>query len=255
MTGTLVVVGGASGIGASVARLVVSDESVKRLVVADVDQALAESTATQARAISPDTDVASRHVDLTDGSSVGSLLEVTADADRVVISAGIFDAASSLDVEMDAFRRVLEVNLVGVFHAAQLYSRHMVERGGGVIVGVASIAARMPRMRQAAYSASKAGLRQALRVLAMEVAPAGVRINTVSPGPTDTPMMRELAQDHSSVHDLASGSSEAFRPRIPHGRVATPDDIAHAVAFLLSPGAEHVHMHDLVVDGGEMLGM
>jgi 2,3-dihydro-2,3-dihydroxybenzoate dehydrogenase len=156
---------------------------------------------------------------------------------------------------MDTFRRLLAVNLVGSFHVAQCYAREMGARGGGTIVGVASIAARMPRMRQAAYSASKAGLRQALRVLAMEVAPLGVRINTVSPGATDTPMMRELAHDHQSLDDLALGSSEAMRPRIPHGRVATPEDIAHAVAFLLSPNAEHVHMHDLVVDGGEMLGM
>ena len=87
--------------------------------------------------------------------------------------------------------------------------------GGGAIVGVASIAARMPRMRQAAYCASKAGMRQGLRVLGMEVAGAGVRINTVSPGATDTPMMRALAADHDSVDDLAQGTLEAMRPADP----------------------------------------
>jgi 2,3-dihydro-2,3-dihydroxybenzoate dehydrogenase len=122
-------------------------------------------------------------------------------------------------------------------------------------VAVASIAARMPRMRQAAYVASKAGLRQALRVLALETVPNGVRINTVSPGPTDTPMMRELAADHASVDDLAAGSPEAFRPPIPDRRVARPEQVAAAVAWLLSPESEHVALHDLHVDGGETLGM
>ena len=110
-------------------------------------------------------------------------------------------------------------------------------------------------MRQAAYCASKAGMRQALRVLALETVPAGVRINFVSPGPTDSPMMRSLAADHSSVDDLAVGSPPAFRPRIPSGRVGRPSDIAAAVEFLLSPASEHVAMHDLYVDGGESLGI
>jgi 2,3-dihydro-2,3-dihydroxybenzoate dehydrogenase len=113
----------------------------------------------------------------------------------------------------------------------------------------------MPRMRQAAYCASKAGMRQGLRVLGMEVAPLGVRVNTVSPGPTDTPMMRALAADHANVDDLAMGSLEAMRPRIPGGRVATPVDVANAVSFLLAPASEHVCLQDIVVDGGELLGM
>jgi 2,3-dihydro-2,3-dihydroxybenzoate dehydrogenase len=113
----------------------------------------------------------------------------------------------------------------------------------------------MPRMRQAAYSASKAALRQGLRVLAMEVTGSGVRINTVSPGPTDTEMMRELAGDHAAMDDLASGSLEVMRPRIPAGRVALASDVAAVVAFLLSPASSHMVMADLVVDGGELLGM
>jgi 2,3-dihydro-2,3-dihydroxybenzoate dehydrogenase len=110
-------------------------------------------------------------------------------------------------------------------------------------------------MRQAAYSASKAALRQALRVLAMEVADRGVRINTVSPGPTDTEMMRQLSGDHAAIDDLALGSLEAMRPRIPAGRVALSSEIAYAVTFLLSSASSHVQMADLVIDGGELLGM
>jgi 2,3-dihydro-2,3-dihydroxybenzoate dehydrogenase len=97
-------------------------------------------------------------------------------------------------------------------------------------------------------------MRQALRVLAKETVPHGVRINTVSPGPTDTPMMRALASDHAFM-DLSRGSPEAFRPPIPGGRVASPSDIAAAVAFLLSPESAHIAMQDLLVDGGETLGL
>jgi 2,3-dihydro-2,3-dihydroxybenzoate dehydrogenase len=169
--------------------------------------------------------------------------------------AGIFAASPASETTRDEFDRILAVNLVGDFLVAQAYAREMVRRGRGAIVGVTSIASRIPRMRQAAYAASKAGLRQALRVLAMETVPHGVRINTVSPGPTDTPMMRSLAADHATVDDLAAGSPEAFRPRVPAGRVARPDQVAAAVAFLLSPDAEHIAFHDLYVDGGESLGV
>ncbi len=138
---------------------------------------------------------------------------------------------------------------------AQGYSRQMDERAEGAIVAVATVASRHPRMRQAGYCASKAGMRQALRVLALETVPRGVRINFVSPGPTDTEMMRTLARDHASVDDLASGSAEAYRPPILDGRVARPADIAAAVRFLLGPESGHVALHDLVVDGGELLGV
>jgi 2,3-dihydro-2,3-dihydroxybenzoate dehydrogenase len=253
MGSTAVVIGGGRGIGRAVAHALAGDATVARLLVADIDGALAEETVrTDAR----DGLVGeARAVDLTDPDALRALVAESAGADRVAITAGVFSATSSLEVTGEEFMRVLGVNLVGCFLAAQLYAREMVDRGGGAIVATASIAARMPRMRQAAYSASKAGLRQALRVLAMEVVGDGVRINTVSPGPTDTPMMRELASDHASVDDLAQGSALALRPRIPNGRVATCEDVAAAVHFLLSPASAHIVMHDLVVDGGELLGM
>jgi 2,3-dihydro-2,3-dihydroxybenzoate dehydrogenase len=252
MSSTVVVIGGARGIGGAIAESLGEDPTITRLVVADIDLALATETC---GAIAPSANATATFVDLSDAASVEQLVKETNVADRVVIASGIFTAAPATDVDLDAFRHVLDVNLIGAFHAAQLYAAHMVTRGSGSIVAVASIAARMPRMRQAAYASSKAGLRQALRVLAMEVAADGVRINTVSPGPTDTEMMRSLAADHSSVDDLALGSIEAFRPRIPDGRVATTMDIANAVKFLLSADAGHIVMQDLVIDGGELLGM
>ncbi len=251
--GTTVVVGAAQGIGAQIARRLAGEEWTSRLVLADLRldgcRALASELAAnelQAEAL---------EVDVTDREQVAALVGASADAERLVIASGAFAPAPALEVEPDEFARIIGVNLTGAFFVAQAYARAMAGRGSGAIVAVASIAARMPRMRQAAYCASKAGMRQGLRVLGMEVAPLGVRVNTVSPGATDTPMMRALAADHANVDDLAHGSLEAMRPRIPGGRVARPEDVANVVSFLLAPSSEHILLQDVVVDGGELLGM
>ena len=118
----------------------------------------------------------------------------------------------SLEVTRADLERILSVNTFGTFMVAQGYAREMVERGEGSIVAIGSIAARMPRMRQAAYCASKAAMRQALRVLALETVPRGVRINFVAPGPADTEMMRALQQDHSMA-DLWRGTPDGFDRR------------------------------------------
>jgi 2,3-dihydro-2,3-dihydroxybenzoate dehydrogenase len=253
MTQTTVVVGAAQGIGAELARRLASDPWTRRLVLADL---VLDGCEELARELDGEgCEVSAQAVDVTDADQVDALLETTSDAERVAIAAGIFAPAAALEVEREQFSRILDVNLAGVFFVAQAYARAMAERGSGSIVGVASIAARMPRMRQVAYCASKAGMRHALRVLGMEVAPSGVRVNTVSPGATDTPMMRTLAGDHPSVDDLAVGSLEAMRPRIPHGRVARTADVANVVSFLLAPESAHIQLQDVVVDGGELLGM
>ena len=199
-------------------------------------------------------DVTATRVDVADPASVEALVAQSSSAGKVAIAAGIFRASPSVMTSVTEFEEVFRVNAFGCFHVAQQYAVSMSEGGGGAIVAVGSIAARMPRMRQAAYASSKAALRQALRVLAMEVSGSGVRINTVSPGATDTEMMRELANDHGSVDNLAEGSLEALRPRIPAGHVAAASDIAAVVAFLLSPASRHVVMGDIVVDGGGAAG-
>jgi 2,3-dihydro-2,3-dihydroxybenzoate dehydrogenase len=252
-TGMAVVIGAAQGIGEEVARHLATVPWTTEVVLADKNLPLATAVSEdlqkaghRARAI---------HVDIADPASIAALAEATAEAEHVAIVAGIFRPAPSLEVEPGDFTEILAVNLIGVFFVAQAYARRMVTRNSGSICAIASIAARVPRMRQAAYCASKAGMRQALRVLALETVPHNVRINVVSPGPTETVgMMRTLAADHPSV-DLSQGTPEAFRPRIPDGRIAQPSDVATAVAFLLSPDSGHISMHDLYVDGGESLGL
>lgn len=249
---TTVVVGAARGIGEAVARRLAFEPWAGKVVLADL--LLEETSAVAADLASKGRQVEALPVDLRSDASIAALVERTREADRVAIVAGVFKATPSLEVERAEMERILSVNLLGTFMVAQAYARQMVERGEGSICAIGSIAARMPRMRQAAYCASKAGMRQALRVLALETVPRGVRINFVAPGPTDTPMMRDLQQDHS-MDDLWQGSPDAYRPRIPDRRVAVPQDIAAAVAFLLSPNAAHIAFHDLYVDGGESLGL
>jgi 2,3-dihydro-2,3-dihydroxybenzoate dehydrogenase len=249
---TTVVVGAAQGIGAEVARHLARRDDTGKLVLADiradgVENLAAELTAAGAEAVATT-------VDITDESSIAELVASAPDATRVALVAGIFRANPSVEVPKDEFERILAVNLVGIFFTAQAYSRSMAAIGGGSICAIGSIAARMPRMRQAAYCASKAGMRQGLRVLGMEVISDGVRINFVAPGPTATEMMVALSSDHGN-QELWHGSPEAFRPRIPDQRVGTPEDVAAAVGFLLSDEATHIVLHDLYVDGGESLGL
>lgn len=248
-----VVVGAARGIGRAIAEELARTDPSAMLLVADVDADGAEQLA---RSLKDDgADVSAAHVDVSDPASVDALVAQSAEAQKVAIASGIFRASPSMETSVTEFEEVFRVNAIGCFHVAQQYAVQMAARNGGAIVALGSVAARMPRMRQAAYSSSKAALRQALRVLAMEVSGSGVRINMVSPGPTDTEMMRQLASDHRSVDDLATGSLEALRPRIPSGHVAATADIAAVVGFLLSPASRHVVMGDIVVDGGELLGM
>ncbi len=244
-----VIVGASQGIGAEVARTLARSSTV---VLADIKVDAAAELADELVATGA---TASAHmVDVTNPESVAALVAATPGTNRLVIAAGAFSAGPSLEVEPAELTRILSVNLVGAYDVARQYSAVMIESGGGAIVAIGSIAARMPRLRQAAYSASKAGMRQAMRVLGLEVRERGVRINFVAPGPTQTPMMDELAGDHAGIQ-LWEGELETWRPRIPDGRVAQPEDVANAIEFLLSDKAAHISLHDLYVDGGESLGM
>ncbi len=248
-----VVVGAAQGIGAAVARRLATQPETGRLVLADINLDLAGILSAELASVDMAAEVV--HVDISSQASVDALVEKTGNARRVALVAGVFQAKPSDEVTADDLNQILSVNLVGTFLTAQAYAKAMVLSGeGGSICAVGSIAARMPRMRQAAYCASKAGMRQALRVLGMEVLGRGVRINFVAPGPTRTPMMAQLAGDHRNG-DLWAGSPEALRPPIPDRRVGQPEDVAAAVAFLLSEQSAHIALHDMYVDGGESLGL
>jgi len=251
--GTTVVVGAAHGIGAAIAHRVAREPWTNRLVLAGLSEAGMQALADALRR--DDLPVEVEHVDLADDASVAALVARTGEAERVAIAAGIYSGAPALDTSREEIERVLAVNLYGVFFTAQGYARQMVSRRSGSIVAIGSISGRFPRMGQVAYGMAKAGMRQALRILAMETVPYGVRINVVSPGPTKSDMLHKLMADHPNLDDLATGSLSSFRPAVPDAHVGRPEQVAAATAFLLSPDAAHIAFHDLYIDGGETLGI
>ena len=129
----------------------------------------------------------------------------------------------------------------------------MAARGRGAIVTIGSNAGGVPRMNLAAYAASKAAAAHFMRCLGLELAGQGVRCNVVSPGSTDTGMLRELMGE-AATRDVVQGLPDQFRVGIPLRRIAEPADVAAAVSFLVSDAARHITLQDLYVDGGAGLG-
>ncbi|MBC6445979.1 2,3-dihydro-2,3-dihydroxybenzoate dehydrogenase [Actinokineospora xionganensis] len=174
--------------------------------------------------------------------------------DFLVNTAGVLRTGHALDLSEEDWVRTFDVNTKGVFLASRAAARKMVERKQGAIVTVASNAANVPRTSMAAYGASKAASIAFTKTLALELSAFHVRCNVVSPGSTDTSMMRALWTGADGAADAIVGSPGAFRVGIPLGKIAQPDDIADAVVFLLSDAANHITMQELCVDGGAALG-
>jgi NAD(P)-dependent dehydrogenase (short-subunit alcohol dehydrogenase family) len=162
--------------------------------------------------------------------------------DILVNNAGVGTNHDALDATEEEWDEVLDVNLKGLFFACQAAGRHMVERGYGRIVNMSSQAGSVGIRRHAAYSASKGGVEQLTRVLALEWAPHGVTVNAVAPTFIRTPGTAERLDRPEFLADVLS--------RIPAGRVGTTMEVAAAVVFLASPAASLVNGAVLAVDGG-----
>ncbi|MET7773886.1 2,3-dihydro-2,3-dihydroxybenzoate dehydrogenase [Nocardia sp. NPDC005366] len=198
-------------------------------------------------------------------ADVGSAAEVRRLVDRVedelgpieylVNAAGVLHPAAALDVTEDEWDRTFDVNARGVYVVTSAVTRAMVSRSRGAVVTIGSNASRTPRAGMAVYAATKAAATMYTKVLGLEVARHGIRCNVVSPGSTDTPMLRSLWSEDHGADDTLHGDLGAYRVGIPLGRIASPSDVANAVAFLLSDHARHITMHDLTVDGGAGLGV
>ncbi|MFI5046638.1 MAG: SDR family NAD(P)-dependent oxidoreductase [Acidimicrobiia bacterium] len=164
--------------------------------------------------------------------------------DILVNNAGVLRSAFLARETADAFEAVWRVNALGPFHGMQALVPHLRDAGGGAIVNTLSTAALTAFERHASYSASKGALRSLTQVAALELAPSGIRVNAVVPGPVATPMV--LADADSTTRDRLS--------RTPLGRIGEPSDIADAVLYLVSDRASFVTGAELVVDGGTTIG-
>ena len=167
--------------------------------------------------------------------------------------AGALQVGEVITISDAQWRSVFAVNADGVFHMGRALARVMTPRRRGAIVTVSSNAAGVPRHGMAAYAASKAAATMFTRCLGLELAPHGIRCNIVAPGSTLTPMQTGMWADEQGAQRVMAGSLETFKPGIPLGKLAQPDDVAQAVMFLLSEQAGHIAMSDLYVDGGATL--
>lgn len=178
---------------------------------------------------------------IADQASVTAAAEQAGPVDILVNNAGILRAGPLATIGLEAWNRVLAVNMTGYFLCSQAFGQGMLARGSGAIVHVASIASRFPQAISGAYSVSKAGVVMLSQQIALEWGPQGVRSNVVSPGLVRTPMSEQFYRDE----DVARRRAKA----IPLGRVAGPDDIAEVAIYLASPRAGYVNGEDICVDG------
>ena len=175
--------------------------------------------------------------------AVAEVAEALGRLDVCVCNAGVIHRDAALDVSLADFERVLAVNVTGAFAVSRAAARLFVERGiAGRIVHVASVTSYHGSVRAAAYSTSKGAVAQLTRSEANEWGPLGIRVNAVAPGWVQTEMTGALRDDESRFAEITG--------RIPLGRWATPEEVAEAVSFLVSPAARYVHGHLLAVDGG-----
>ncbi len=242
---TAVVTGGCSGIGLATVRRFVEEGA--RVVIGDIDDAGGEALVAELGG--PDV-VTYVHVDVTSKDEVDALFRTAKDTygsvDIAFNNAGISppEDDSILDTDLDAWRKVQEVNLTSVYLCCKAALPYMLEQKRGSIINTASFVAVMgAATSQISYSASKGGVLSMSRELGVQFAREGVRVNALCPGPVNTPLLKEL---------FASDAERAARRlvHVPMGRFAEPEEMANAVLFLASDESSFMTANTFLVDGG-----
>ena len=237
-----VITGAASGIGREAALLFAAEGA--RVCVADVGRAAGEKTAAECR------EAFYFEADVTDPASVQALYAATAERyggiDVLYNNAGIMpaDDGSILETKPDAWDRVQAVNAKGVFLCCKYGISHLLERGGGSVINVASFVALVgAATSQVAYTASKGAVLAMSRELAVQFARQGIRVNALCPGPVETPMLMRLFAE-------SEGAYARRRVHLPMGRLARAAEIAQAALFLATDESSYVNGTAFLVDGG-----
>ncbi|MDA0662506.1 MAG: SDR family NAD(P)-dependent oxidoreductase [Proteobacteria bacterium] len=248
LEGVALVTGGGSGIARETALLL--GAAGARVAVADIDPDAAQRTVEAIAAA--DGNAAMFEIDVADADAVQRMVSIVESdlgpVDYLVNLAGSFDTAPLAEISDDLWTKTLSVHLNGTFYTCRAILPGMAERGRGAVVNTSSIFALRGQAEAAHYAAAKGAVIGFSKSIAREVAPSGVRVNVVAPGPVDTPFFaRGMSGD-------ALDQVRRERARIiPLGRIGRADEIAPVILFLLGRGAAHMTGQVIPVEGGEMM--
>jgi 3-oxoacyl-[acyl-carrier protein] reductase len=236
-----IVTGSARGIGKAIAERLASEGA--RVLIADVNHGAANAAAEEFRALGYVAEACA--ADVADAAQAKTMVQAAyrefGRLDILVNNAGAGLNRPFLETTPEEFERTVRINLMGTFHCSQAAALEMAKRSGGAIVNIASISGQRGAQNRSAYGASKAGVIQLTKAMALELAPHGIRVNAVAPGPVATDM---TAVTHTPE------IRRTYHERIPLHRYAQPQEVAAAVAFLVSHDATFITGHTLNVDGG-----
>jgi len=234
------ITGAAGGIGAAAARRLAQEDA--RLLLSDADGAgareLAQELGEGAEALEHDVTSEERWQ-----AVLAHALDLHGRIDVLLNNAGVFLAAPLTETSLAQFRLLMDVNVVGVFLGMRTVAPAMIERRAGSVINVSSVAGLTGSPFLTAYAASKWAVRGMSKVAAKELAQFGVRVNSLHPGQIDTDMnTRQREQTPELIDKLIRG--------IPLRRIGTPEEVAHAIAYLASDESVYVTGSELVIDGG-----
>jgi 3-oxoacyl-[acyl-carrier protein] reductase len=238
-TRSVVVTGGGSGIGLDIAELL--HERGWQVHLLDLNQEALQAACARLAIPAERGHAAS----VTDEAAVELIVQkvaASAPLGAVVNSAGIGQDKPAVDMSVEEFRRIVDVNLTGTFIPSRAAARHWLAEGKpGAIVNISSVSGIMGSKGRAAYGASKAAVSHLTRILCTELGSHNIRVNAVAPGAVNTPL--------TELHHTPDVRQQ-WRERIPQARYGTTREIAHAVAFLVSDEASYINGQVLAVDGG-----
>lgn len=243
-----IVTGGAQGIGRAISELfckeganvIIADVNIKKSI--ELSTFLTKDFGIECIGI---------EVDISKRDDVENMVKVTVEKfgkiDILVNNAGILIENFILDITEDEWNKVIDVNLKGTFLCSQAVVKEMIKQKSGKIINISTCSAKKPTLKQAAYSASKAGILGFNRVLAAEFGSYGINCNAILPGATDTKMVRDTFLTSSEIE-------KEWIEKTALKRLGKPKDIAKVALFLASYLSDHITGEGIIVSAGELMG-